>query len=88
MLAQSKEQQNWDLMSQIARVDRNAHAIQRACQRIAEHEDSQLAGRKDWCRGLWLESLGLSSLLHEEEGTDRRVPAAHGITPRLDPLTV
>jgi len=89
MLAQSKEQQNWDLLSQIARVDRNAHAIRRACQYIADQEDSRVVDKKDWCRDLWLQSLGLSSLMEQQdEGTDRRVPAARGITPRLDPLTV
>ena len=88
MVAQSRENQSWDLLTQIGRADTSAVAIRRACSQINEHEPGPATGRSR-CRELWLASLGVPSLPDTPVGN--RVNSNASITtgfPQLNPMAI
>lgn len=69
VLAETKDHADWELLSRCAKKLKGAErkAIQEAVDKVEDEEDEHLYHTKGWCRELWLESLGLDSVLPPPE---------------------
>lgn len=69
VLAETKDHADWELLSRCARKlkGQEKKALQEAVDQVEEEEDEHLYHTKGWCRELWLESLGLDSVLPPPE---------------------
>ena len=69
VLAETKDHADWELLSRCANKLKGAgkKALQEAVDKVEEEEDEHLYHTKGWCRELWLESLGLDSVLPPPE---------------------
>ena len=65
VLAETRSQANWELLGKCAANSsgRVAQALRAAVDAVANEEDEHLYGTRGWSRELWLESLGLPSVL-------------------------
>lgn len=69
VLAETKDHADWELLSRCAGKLTGAEkkALQSAVDEVEDEEDEHLYHTKGWCRELWLESLGLDSVLPPPE---------------------
>ncbi|MGZ8366028.1 MAG: hypothetical protein ACXWWI_07640 [Nitrospira sp.] len=67
--AETKDHQNWELLSEAAEKlpSADAKALKDACGQIEDQEDEHLYHSMGWNRELWLESLGLPAVLPPPE---------------------
>jgi hypothetical protein len=78
--AETKDQQNWELMSQAAEQmpSPEGKALKAACEQVEDQEDEHLYHSMGWSRELWMDSLGLAAVLPppEEEMNVKTAAAA------------
>jgi ferritin-like metal-binding protein YciE len=69
VLAETKDHADWELLSKCAESLKGAQkqALTDACRIVEEEEDEHLYYTKGYCRELWLESLGLPSVIPPPE---------------------
>jgi hypothetical protein len=69
VLAETKDHLDWELLSKCAEqlTGAKAAALKSACDTVEDQEDEHLYHTKGWCREIWLESLGLKSVLPPPE---------------------
>jgi rubrerythrin len=69
VLAETKDHQNWELLSQVAQnLDGDeASMLQEAVEEVEEEEDEHLYHTQGWSRELWMQSLGLPAVLPPPE---------------------
>ncbi len=69
VLAETKDHQNWSLLSKCAEEAEEpiASALAEACGQVEEEEDEHLYHNKGWCRELWIRSLGMDAVLPPPE---------------------
>ncbi|MEO8628487.1 MAG: hypothetical protein ABI612_10355 [Betaproteobacteria bacterium] len=69
VLAETKDHADWELIGQCAKnaTGKEAEALLAAYEEIEGEEDSHLYHSKGWCRELWIESLGIPSVLPPPE---------------------
>lgn len=72
VLAETKDHQNWGLLSRCAATmidanDPGAAALREACEAVEAQEDHHLYHSKGWCRELWVQFLGLPAVLPPPE---------------------
>ena len=67
--AETKDHQNWELMSQVAEQMPTAEgkALKAACEQVEDQEDEHLYHSMGWSRELWIDSLGLAAVLPPPE---------------------
>lgn len=67
--AETKDHQNWELMSQAAEQLQGDEgtALKEACEEVEDEEDEHLYHSMGWSRELWIESLGLPAVLPPPE---------------------
>jgi hypothetical protein len=68
-LAETKDHLNWELISEVskqAKGDR-AKALKSSLEEVEEQEDEHLYHTTGWARELWIESLGIPSVLPPPE---------------------
>jgi len=78
VLAETKDHANWELLGELAgQLDgEQARRLQQAHKLVEEEEDEHLYHSQGWSRELWIESLGLPSVLPPpEEGQQVRSAA-------------
>jgi len=73
VLAETKDHANWELIGECARQlgAEGASVLEEAYEEVRAEEDEHLVHTKGWCRGLWLQSLGLNAVLPPPEEPDR-----------------
>jgi rubrerythrin len=71
VLAETKDHMNWELLTKCAQRLHGAQkqALEEACEIVEEQEDEHLYHSRGYCRELWLDSLGLPSMLPPPEET-------------------
>jgi rubrerythrin len=69
VLAETKDHADWELLSKCAEKlsGEQKKALTEACEEVEAQEDEHLYHTKGWCRELWLDSLGLKSVLPPPE---------------------
>ena len=69
VLAETKDHQNWHLLSQVAEKAKGEQAkiLKEACEQVEPEEDEHLYHTKGWARELWIESLGMKAVLPPPE---------------------
>jgi hypothetical protein len=69
VVAETKDHADWELLGQCAEhlTGPAADALQSAYDEIEDQEDEHLYHTKGWCRELWLQSLGMKSVLPPPE---------------------
>jgi rubrerythrin len=69
VLAETKDHQDWQLLGKcaLAAERKQRDAIDEAYIAIEDQEDEHLYHTRGWCRELWLEALGLKSVLPPPE---------------------
>jgi len=69
VLAESKDHLDWELIGEASRKLGGApgKALKAACAEVEDQEDEHLYHTRGWCRELWLESLGMKSVLPPPE---------------------
>ena len=69
VLAETKDHQDWQLLGKcaLAAEPKQRDAIDEAYIAIEDQEDEHLYHTRGWCRELWLEALGLKSVLPPPE---------------------
>jgi rubrerythrin len=69
VLAETEDHADWELLSRCAKKLKGPEkkALQDAVDEVEDEEDEHLYHTKGWCRELWLESLGLDSVLPPPE---------------------
>ena len=69
VLAETKDHADWELLSKCAEQLKGAQkqALTNACNIVEAEEDEHLYYTKGYCRELWLESLGLPSVIPPPE---------------------
>jgi len=87
VLAETKDHMNWELLGKCAEHAGEgsspdapsilAEALARAYDEIEDQEDEHLYHTKGWCRELWIQSLGMTSVLPPPEER-RQVKTAIG----------
>ena len=67
--AETKDHQNWSLLSKCAEEAEEpiASALAEACGEIEDEEDEHLYHSKGWCRELWIQALGMDAVLPPPE---------------------
>ncbi len=67
--AETKDHQNWELLSQAAEKlsGEEAKALKQACEQVEDEEDEHLYHSMGWSRELWIDSLGLPAVLPPPE---------------------
>lgn len=65
VLAETRNHANWELLAKCASKasGRVARALRTAVDEVEDEEDAHLYRARSWCRELWLESLGMPSVL-------------------------
>ena len=81
MLAETTDHANWELIGQCAKgqAGEEAAALMQAYDLVEDQEDEHLYHTKGWCRELWLNALGMKSVLpppEEEKGVKTALDAA------------
>jgi rubrerythrin len=79
VLAETKDHLDWELLGEVAAAlkGEEQEAVRSAYEQIEDEEDEHLYHTRGWCRELWLESLGLKSVLPPpEERRDARTAIA------------
>lgn len=68
-LAETKDHLNWELLGEVAKKlkGEEAKALKAALEEVEEQEDEHLYHSTGWGRELWIESLGLPSVLPPPE---------------------
>lgn len=81
VLAETKDHQNWKLMSQYAEdageKDKIAKVLSDAVDEAEDEEDEHIYHTKGWARELWIKSLGLEAVLPPPE-EEKHVKSAIG----------
>ena len=69
VLAETKDHQNWSLLSKCAEEAEEpiAGALAEACAEVEKEEDEHLYHSKGWCRELWIQALGMEAVLPPPE---------------------
>ena len=69
VLAETKDQSNWELISQCAEKGKNkvAKTLKEAYDQVGEEEHEHLFHTKGWCRELWIQSLGMPAVIPPPE---------------------
>ncbi len=69
VLAETKDHFDWELIGECAKAadGDQAAALQQAYARIEDEEDEHLYHTRGWCRELWLQALGMKSVLPPPE---------------------
>ena len=69
VLAETQDHQDWQLLGKcaLAAEPKQRDAIDEAYIAIEDQEDAHLYHTRGWCRELWLEALGLKSVLPPPE---------------------
>jgi rubrerythrin len=77
--AETKDHQNWEIIGEVAKAlsGKKARALEDAYGQVEEQEDEHLYHTMGWARELWLDSLGLPSVLPPPE-EERKVKTAIG----------
>jgi hypothetical protein len=78
--AETKDHLNWELLSKYAQSDEGdkAEALQAACAAVEDEEDEHVYHSKGWCRELWIQALGMPTVLpppEEEQDVKTRLEA-------------
>jgi hypothetical protein len=68
-LAETKDHLDWELIGEVAKkmTGSEAKALKEAYEEVEDQEDEHLYHTRGWCRELWMESLGMKSLLPPPE---------------------
>ena len=87
VLAETKDHQNWSLLSEVAQhaSGKMASAIQEAVDAVEDQEDEHIYHTKGWTRELWIESLGMKAVLpppEEEKEVKTAIGAARAANQR------
>ena len=79
VLAETKDHLNWELIGQVAAKTKgeDGKALKEALEQVEEEEDEHLYHTTGWTRELWIESLGLPSVIPPPE-EDKDVKTAIG----------
>ncbi|HWD96404.1 MAG TPA: hypothetical protein VG246_08305 [Acidimicrobiales bacterium] len=69
ILAESKDHLNWELLGEVGKKAKGEEgkAIRAAVEEVEEQEDEHLYHTTGWARELWIESLGMPSVLPPPE---------------------
>jgi rubrerythrin len=69
ILAESKDHLNWELLAEVGKKSKGEQgkAVRAAVKEIEEQEDEHLYHTNGWARELWIDSLGLPSVLPPPE---------------------
>jgi rubrerythrin len=69
ILAESKDHLNWELLSEVGKKLKGdeGKALRAAVEEVEEQEDEHLYHTNGWARELWIESLGMPSVLPPPE---------------------
>ena len=69
VLAETKDHANWELLGEVAKSlhGEAARVLGDAVKVVEDQEDEHLYHTKGWCRELWLDALGLESVLPPPE---------------------
>lgn len=69
VLAETKDHQNWELIGHVAEKGSGpaTKILKQAHEAVEKDEDHHLYHTKGWCRELWIQSLGLPSVLPPPE---------------------
>jgi len=69
LLAETKDHADWELIGQLGRHDTSEDgvALLEAYESIEDQEDAHLYHTRGWCRELWIDALGLPSVLPPPE---------------------
>jgi hypothetical protein len=91
VLAETKDHQNWTLLRQVADSGsgKMASAIKKAVEEVEDEEDEHLYHTMGWARELWIESLGMPSVLpppEEEKAVKTAIGAARAAMARKEHL--
>ena len=72
VLAETKDHADWELLGECAQAleGEAASVLTAAVEQIEDEEDAHLYHTKEWCRELWLKSLGLEAVLPPPEDTE------------------
>jgi rubrerythrin len=69
ILAESKDHLNWELLGEVSKKAKGEEgkALRAAFEEVEEQEDEHLYHTNGWARELWIESLGMPSVLPPPE---------------------
>ncbi len=69
ILAETRDQQNWELIGMLARALDGEHArvLKKACDEVEDDADKHVHHTTGWIRELWMDSLGLPARLPPPE---------------------
>lgn len=91
VFAETKDHLNWELLSKYAekaKGDEKA-VMTAACEEVEDQEDEHIYHSKGWCRELWIQSMGMPSVLpppEEERKVKTAIGAAHAEKAREEML--
>jgi rubrerythrin len=88
-LAETKDHLNWELLGEAAKRVKGEHgkALRSAFEEVEEQEDEHLYHTTGWSRELWIESLGMPSVLpppEEQKDVKTAIGAARAKQVRAD----
>jgi len=91
VLAETKDHLNWELIAELAKHAPSAQAksLSKAQEEVEPEEDEHLYHTAGWCRELWLQDLGLPSVLpppEEEKDVKTAIGAARAKQKREEML--
>jgi rubrerythrin len=91
VLAETKDHQNWELLSEAAKKleGDKAKALQDAREEVEDEEDEHLYHTMGWTRELWIESLGMPAVIpppEEEKQVKTAIGAARAKASRKEML--
>ncbi len=71
LLAETRDHLDWELIGELSAglEGDDARLLRTAFEEVEEEEDAHLYHTQGWCRELWLQSLGLESMLPPPEET-------------------
>jgi rubrerythrin len=89
VLAETKDHLNWELLEQLSKDAKGElkKALQAAVEEVEEEEDKHLYHTQGWTRELWLETLGLRSVVpppEEEKDVTTAIGAARAKQQRTE----
>jgi ferritin-like metal-binding protein YciE len=89
VLAETKDHQNWALLNKASEEakGKTASALKAAVDEVEDQEDEHLYHTMGWARELWIESLGMPSVLpppEEEKSVKTAIGAARAAASRKD----
>ena len=91
VFAETKDHLNWELLSKCAEKAKGEEkkAMTAACEEVEDQEDEHIYHSKGWCRELWIQSLGMPSVLpppEEEKDVKTAIGAARAEKAREEML--